>query len=46
MKLIHITGVIQTAPHNGVCDMFKMCIECCYIHIGHVFQSSENAFSI
>ena len=24
MKLIHITGVLQTAPHDGVHGMLKM----------------------
>ena len=52
MKLIHIVVLLQTAPNDDVHGTFKMFsvtpqwTECSYIHIGQVFLSSENSFSI
>ena len=47
MKLIHIAGVLQTAPHDGVYGTFEMSsVTRMNINIGQVFLMFENCFSI
>ncbi len=47
MKLIHIAGVLQTAPHDGVHGTFEMSsFTRMNINIGQVFLMFENCFYI